>query len=364
LIFQTHAENSGTQEISRVLSEGLAVRGYDVTELFFVSTTSFLHSGPNVIACALEPGRGVLYHIRMALLAFTQIRRQRPDVILCMQWGGNMLAAFVAPFAGFPVTIANQFTAPTVPPLARWIDRVQGTLGSFARIVANSRAIQEGYADYPQGYRERLVRIDHGFQEKATSLSRAEARTKFGLPQAAPLLGAVGRLSTGKHFDAAVRLLTRDAQWNLALAGHGPEEERLRVLADTLGCSDRVHLLGEIHPDRVGDFLAALDVFVFPSIAETFGLAVVEAAQAGVPVVANGLPVLREVLAVDGEACALFVNADDTNAFAGAVSRLLGDEALRSQLTTRGRLLKDRYPLDKMIDDYDRLIQAALNEAR
>jgi glycosyltransferase involved in cell wall biosynthesis len=364
LIFQTHAENSGTQEISRLLDLGLSKRGYDVFELFFVSTTSFLHSAPNVIVCALQPGRGVLYHIRMALLALSEIRRLRPDVILCMQWGGNMLSAFVAPFTGFPSIIANQFTAPTVPALARLIDRVLGTLGAFARVVVNSKTIEEIYSSYPKHYRKRLVRIEHGFKEKASNLSKAEARTTFGLPQGVPLLGSVGRLSTGKHFDAAIKLLSRNPDWLLALCGHGPEESKLRALATSQGCANRLILLGEIHPDRVGDFLTALDVFVFPSVAETFGLAAVEAAQAGIPVVANDLAVLREVLAVDDHPCALFVDANYTDSFSQAVSCLFSDEALCQRLTSAGRRLKARFPLEEMCDQYDRLIRVVLSEAR
>ena len=63
----------------------------------------------------------------------------------------------------------------------------------------------------------------------------------------------------------------------------------------------------------------------------------VEAAQAGIPVVANDLSVLREVLAIDGEPCALFVDAANPETFAAAVQRLLDDGALRASLTVRGR---------------------------
>lgn len=362
LIFQTHAENSGTQEISRLLNAGLSARNYDVIELFFVSTTAHLHAGDKVVVCALKPGRGVIYHVRMALLALAQFRRLKPDVVLAMQWGGNMLSAFVAPFAGSPVLIANQFTAPTVPPVARWIDKLQGSLGAFARIVVNSRAIENLFAHHPARYRKRVVLIDHGFRPKVSRLSKAEARRAFGLPEGAMLLGSVGRLSAGKHLDAAVRLLAREPGWHLALCGHGPEEERLRALSCELRCSDRLHLLGEIHPDRVGDVLAAFDVFVFPTTAETFGLAAVEAAQAGVPVVANSLPVLEEVLSINGKPCALFASSDDTDAFAAAVSRALTDVSLRESLMSLGRGLKDNYPPEKMFDAYDRLIREVLHE--
>lgn len=364
LIFQTHAENSGTQEVSRQLNAGLTARGYDVHELFFVRATRFLHAGPNVIVCALPPRHGVLGYVRMAILTFTQMRRLKPDVVLCTQWGGTMLSAFVAPFTGSPLIIANQFTVPVVPPLARWIDKMQGTLGLFSRIVVNSQDVESEYAGHPKAYRRRLIRIEHGFKEKKSALSKMEARAELALPQNVTLLGSVGRLARSKNLDSAVKLLTQNPQWHLALAGHGPEENKLRDMAAAWGCADRLHLPSEIHPDRVGDFLAALDVFVFPSVAETFGLAVVEAAQAGVPVVANDLEVLREVLAVDGEACALFVDVGNSAQFADAVSRVLTDADLRQQMTERGMRLKDRYPLDKMFDDYDRLIKDALREAR
>src|SRR5205085_1878318 len=129
-----------------------------------------------------------------------------------------------------------------------------------------------------------------------------------------------------------------------------------------LGCADRLHLLGEVPSERVGDFLAALDVFVFPSRAETFGLAAVEAAVAGVPVVANALPVLREVLTTDGEACAVFVEAEDTSAFTDAVRRILAEPALRQALAARSRRLKQRYSLESMADGYEALL-APLRES-
>src|SRR5207253_2741046 len=113
------------------------------------------------------------------------------------------------------------------------------------------------------------------------------------------LLGSVARLHPSKNLAAAIRLLPDRPTWHLALAGQGPARGELAALAAELGVRDRLHFAGELSPERVGVFLKGLDVFVFPSLAESFGLAAVEAAQAGVPVVANELPVLREVMAVD-----------------------------------------------------------------
>ena len=68
---------------------------------------------------------------------------------------------------------------------------------------------------------------------------------------------------------------------------------------------------------------------------------------------------LRDVLAVDGEPCALFVDAQDTKAFAATVRRILDDRALNETLTARGRRLAERFPLDAMIEQYLRLMEPA-----
>jgi len=105
----------------------------------------------------------------------------------------------------------------------------------------------------------------------------------------------------------------------------------------------------------MGDVLVALDVFAFPSRAETFGLAAVEAGQAGIPIVANDLPVLREVLNIDGQAAAHFVDVKDDTAFASAVEAILTQPEKAAALGAVGRQLKDKYSLDHMIDVYEQL---------
>jgi glycosyltransferase involved in cell wall biosynthesis len=87
---------------------------------------------------------------------------------------------------------------------------------------------------------------------------------------------------------------------------------------------------------------------------------VVEAAQAGVPVVSNDLAVLRETLSLDGKPCALFVNGDDTHAFVTAVQRILDDADLKATLTQRGTQLAARYSLDDMVERYAHLIETAV----
>src|SRR5690606_16519935 len=127
-----------------------------------------------------------------------------------------------------------------------------------------------------------------------------------------------------------------------------------------LGVAGRVHLIGDLPPTKIGLFLAGLNVFVFPSTAETFGLAAVEAAQAGIPVVANDLPVLREVLSVDGEPCALFADAANVEAFGGRIDTVFNDHQQAARIATLGRKLAGRYSVDSMVEAYAGLIRQSL----
>jgi glycosyltransferase involved in cell wall biosynthesis len=239
-------------------------------------------------------------------------------------------------------------------------DIVMGSIGIFKVITVNSRDMEREYSRYPAGYRSRMVYVAHGFDDKSLAISQETARRLFNLPAGAVLLGSVGRLHPNKCLDAAIRLLAGEPEWHLALAGQGPDEARLRGLADELHVSDRVHFVGEISPQRVGEFLASLDVFVFPSRAETFGLAAVEAASSGIPTVVRDLPVLQEVLSSGGKPAALFVDASDNEKLSIGVSRILNDKKLRDELRCAGKQLASRYSVDAMVGEYVRVLDATI----
>ena len=269
------------------------------------------------------------------------------------------MAAPAARLAGVPTVIANHVSAPaTISPLVRAIDRLIGRIGVYDVITANSRETWRDYQDYPASYVRRLVLVPHGFAEKRSVLDRQAARAAFGLPPVVRLLGSVARLHPLKCLDNALRLLPAMPDVHLALAGQGPDAGRLQGLARELEIVDRVHFTGEMEPERIGDFLAGLDAFVFPSSAETFGLAAVEAAAAGVPVIANDIPVLREVLDDGGTPCACFVDTFDIPAFAAAVAAILDDPALAADPSRRGRKLSARHSLAAMVEAYRDLIGA------
>lgn len=360
LFMQTQAENAGAQEISRLLGQGLSARGHDVHHVFFYRKTDGFGNMENThICCEKRPG-GLLSFLQFYKTLIATTRQLKPDIVFTFQHFGNVMGAPAARLAGVPNIVANQVSArETINPVVRALDLIWGMTSIYPRITVNSTALLRDYENFPSRYTRKLLQIPHGFEDKTVSISKKQAREIHDLPIDVPLLGTVARLNEAKQIDCAIYLLTRDPTWHLVVAGQGPDGERLKAVASQLGVERRVIFLGELAQDRIGSVLAALDVFVFPSRAETFGLAAVEAGQAGVPVVANDLDVLREVLAINGKPCADIVDVKDIDQFSSAVRRVLEDRKHAEQMSTRSIILKDKYSLAAMVDAYETMV---LNE--
>ncbi|MER8017503.1 glycosyltransferase [Streptomyces griseoluteus] len=132
---------------------------------------------------------------------------------------------------------------------------------------------------------------------------RARVRARLGIPDEAFVIGGVGRLAPGKRFDVLIGALARlTPDCRLLLVGGGPEEGALRRTADAAGVSDRVLFTGEVPglPDGsagpdLPTLTSAMDVLAAPSPEEAFGLAVVEALAAGLPVRYASCPAVEDL---------------------------------------------------------------------
>ncbi|MEK9278531.1 MULTISPECIES: glycosyltransferase family 4 protein [unclassified Bradyrhizobium] len=361
VLLQTQAENAGAQEITRLLGKGLNARGYEVLNLFFYRKSDSFEEPLNTLYCSSGRPETPLALLRMLWTLGRHLAKAKPDAVLTFQHFGNVIGGGVARLACRAPVIANQVSsAMSMSWPVRAADIVMGSLGFFNFITLNSQHMQGEYARYPASYRSRMKHVAHGFDDKSLDLPKRIARQRFSLPLDHALLGCAARLHPHKRLDAAIRLLAGEPSWHLALAGQGPDEERLRLLADELKVSDRLHFVGEISPQEMAGFLACLDVFVFPTQAETFGLAAVEAASAGVPSVVSDLAVLREVLSVDGKPAALFVDAADNAKLSAAVSRILTDKALSNELRQNAKGLRSRYSVETMVDEYVQILEQAI----
>jgi len=187
----------------------------------------------------------------------------------------------------------------------------------------------------------------------ATPGRAAQLRSSVGADDR-PLLLAVGGIEPRKGSDTLVRALAvMRRQFGVrpvlaVVGGHSFQDYRAykdRVLGELpglgLALDDDVVLVGTVPDADMPAWYAAADVLAFPSVKEGFGLAVLEAMSAGLPVVTSDLPVFREYL-VDGRD-ALLVEVGDVDALAAALHAALDDASLRLRLVTSGADVAARF---------------------
>lgn len=147
---------------------------------------------------------------------------------------------------------------------------------------------------------------------------RSEAKQALGI--AGPLVASVGALIPLKGHDLLIDAVATLPSVHLAIAGQGPERERLAARIAALGLGDRVHLLGAIPPERIAGLLAAADVMALASASEGLANAWLEALASGTPIVIPDVGGARQV--VTAPAAGRIV-ARTPAAFAAAIADLL-----------------------------------------
>jgi len=162
-------------------------------------------------------------------------------------------------------------------------------------------------------------------------------RAAEGIPLDAPLIGLIGRLSRQKGhgglFEALPAIWHAFPDAHVVLAGAGELEQDLRAKASQIDPLGRIHFIGQ--QQNMSRILAALDIFVLPSLYEGLSFAVLEAMAAERAVVATAVDGTVEVIE-DGRT-GLLVPPGAPAALAAAITRLLADPPLRIQIGQAAR---------------------------
>lgn len=133
---------------------------------------------------------------------------------------------------------------------------------------------------------------------EAGALNKTESRDFFKIPQDAVVFGSVGRLVKTKGTEILVKAFIKVAaevpNSFLLLMGEGEDREKLELLLKENSIERRVYMPGNIA--NAFRYMQAIDYFVFPSIREGFGLALVEATAARIPVIASDIEVFKNMV--------------------------------------------------------------------
>ncbi len=162
-----------------------------------------------------------------------------------------------------------------------------------------------------------------------------------------PNLLFVGRLDPRKGFPVLLKaypaIKKAIPQVRLLVVGAFGEAEKGKLAADLQAGGLRdIHLIGRVFPEDLPRYHRTATLFCAPSLGgESFGIVLLEAMAAGLPLVASGIPGYRSLMTEGREG--VFVPPNDPDALAGAVIRLLKDDRRQADMKTQGRITAARY---------------------
>jgi len=343
----------GIENHVRALSERLAARGHDVAVLV---TNQARHTKIESINGVHVIKAGRLLHIAstpLSLDLIVQARRLQADVVnLHMPYPPGDFAAFAID-APLVVTyhsdiVRQQHLLQLYRPLLHY------TLGRAARIIATSAPYIQS-SPFLRQYADKCrvvplsVNADRFAMVGPDTMATIRQRHDID-PQAHVVLAAgVLRYYKGLHFllDAM-----RYVDATLLIVGDGPERERLEQIAVEYGIAARVRFAGRVADEALPVYYHAADVFVLASHlrAEAFGIVLLEAMAAGLPIVSTELGTGTSVANQHGKT-GFVVPPAEPDALARALQVLIANDELRCWMgqQARERVLA-HYTHDQMID--------------
>jgi glycosyltransferase involved in cell wall biosynthesis len=352
----------GGQSQGLLLLRGLAARGHAVHLLAAEDGAFAERARAENLAVTIVPH--ALRRARAAQAIRRLLREQRFDVVHANE-AHALTSAWLAGAHRRAVLVA-----------ARRVAYPLGT-GALARaryraprrIIAISRFVAQSVID--SGVPAGIVSVVYDGAEipppsSPASLAevRRATREPCGVRDGQPLIGCVGYLlpEKGQEFllRALPKILARFPDCRVLLAGDGPSRARLEQIAGELKIGAAVHFAG--HVQDISTVYEALDVFVFPSLAEPLGSSLLSAMAAGIPVVAVASGGVPEV--VEGGA-GLLVPGPDPKRIAESVLRLLVDPQWAARLGEAGRkVIQDKFSADQMVENTLRVYEQACEESQ
>jgi glycosyltransferase involved in cell wall biosynthesis len=300
-----------------------------------------------LIAFDRKPG---FHPILIAQLA-AQFRRLKPQTVIVHHIGPLIYAGLAARLARVRQLVHVEHDIWQYQSGRRRI-----TMAAFARLLRPHHvAVSQQAADaLREIFPGALVSvIPPGIDtERFKPRDRAAARFRLGFDPAWLIVGSAGRLEPVKGHETLVGALREMTEpIHIAIAGDGPEKERLKVRAREHGVEDRLHLLG--HRDDLEEVLPAFDVFCLPSLAEGLPRGVLEAQACGLPVVASNVGALKEAIC---PFTGSLVPPANPTALARALRHRLARPASRAASRS---FIEDRFSWTRTLESYRNMTRAS-----
>ncbi|MFH1388411.1 MAG: glycosyltransferase [Patescibacteria group bacterium] len=270
-----------------------------------------------------------------------------------------MLAGFLA---GTPARIYHVHTPITYWQLPKWKKPILFKLnlvankiaGNFlaTKVIALTKSIKIERVEKEGINPSKIEIVPNGIGIKVYPKSPTALRIHWKIPREAFVIGNIGRLTVEKGHEVLIRAFSKILQKNnnayLVLAGDGNLRESLEGLCRKLNISSKVRFLGSFKNDQKYQILTSFDLFVSPSLAEGFGISIIEAMNAEVPVLASNLPVFKDV----GKDTINYFERGDSDDLA---QKILNFKYNEKKIKEAYDLVAKIYSMEKFLDSYKKL---------
>lgn len=315
---------------------------------------TFYHCGYSEKLITGRPGNlSKLTYLRALPKLKRVIGKHNPDILHAHYAAGYGLIGALAGFQPFVLSAwgSDVVHFPTISPLHRKMIRF--VLKRAGRVLCTS-GFMAGHIEKLAGVRAEITPFGIDTRIFSPMNQSANHSPHYPTQHSYIVIGTIKKMKPEYNLHTLIwafyhlRRMLPEQPLRLLMVGDGTERRRLEELTHKIGLDPFVHFTGYIPYSEVAAYHNKLDIYVNVSLAESFGVSVLEASACQRPVVASSVGGLREV--VRHGHTGYLVEPGNSEAAAKAVSRLVKDPALRKHMGAQGReWVKQNYSLSSSV---------------
>ena len=277
------------------------------------------------------------------------LRRERPDVLHTNLFLANIYGRLAAKISGVDTVITSLHNPDySYEDNGRITYKIRKAIDKFTGYFCNSCFI--AVSDFVKndfekhlGFKNVVVLhncIDDSRFKKLGVRERTEKRQEIGFKDGDVILLNVARLHPQKGHLFLVDLFKiiheKDKRYKLIIIGNGTLEKELKDKIAFYGLEDSIKLLKDRRD--IPELMSACDIFILPSLYEGFGIVIAEAMASGIPIVANDIPTLREIISDKIDGLLVEMKKENSEAITKTICSLVDDQERRFSIIENARL--------------------------
>lgn len=339
VIVNNGLSGGGIEKASSSMANAFAERGYDVNVIALYKRERFftLNEGVDFWEPTFKSRNRYLYAILMVLYLRKMMKRLKPEVVLAFGEWTNPYVVIATIFTRIPLFLSDRMS----PTLSLGI--LQNLIKTFTYPFAKGVIAQTNYA-------------------KEIIVARTKNKNVVVIPNPVNVIEqidcqrknqivTVGRLTKEKGHHVLIDAFSKisNKEWLLLIVGDGAERNRLEMQVRQLGLSDRVTFVG--HQKNLSVYLSESKLFVLPSLSEGFPNALIEAMSVPLPCISSDCIAGPRDIIVNGKN-GILVEANNSDALANSIERLVNDEFLRENLTRNAYEIRQKLNMNNIAQRY------------